>query len=289
MKQRLREHQLPCAAHALATTAKEALAFADRVGLPIVVKPPAGAGSRNTFRVESRAELEALLANEAPSAKAPLMLEEFIQGEEYSFDTVTLHGKHLFHSISRYRPGPMEVMSTPWIQWTVQLPRSIAGPEFDAIKKAGPRAIEVLGIHTGLTHMEWFRKPSGEIAISEVAARPPGAQFTSLLSWAHDLDFYTAWARLIIFEEFQAPERRYSAGAAYLRGQGRGRVKAIHGWEALKQELGPLVVETKIPELGQAASASYDGEGFIIVRHPETQVVSDALTKIISKVRVELG
>lgn len=289
MKARLREHNLPCAASVLATSSKEALAFSDRIGLPLVVKPPAGAGSRNTFRVESREELEAHLAQQPPGAKTPLMLEEFIQGEEYSFDTVTLHGKHLFHSISRYRPGPLEVMANPWIQWTVQLPKDISGPEFDAIKQAGPRALDVLGIHTGLTHMEWFKKPGGSIAISEVAARPPGAQFTSLLSWAHDLDFYTAWARLIIFEEFQAPQRLYSAGAAYLRGQGRGSVKAVHGWEQLKRDLGALVVEAKIPQVGQPASTSYDGEGHVIIRHPETQVVADALTAIVSKVRVELA
>jgi len=289
MKARLREHDLPCASSVLANTAREALAFADRIGLPLVVKPPAGAGSRNTFRVESRAELEAHLAQQPPGPKAPLMLEEFIQGEEYSFDTVTLHGKHLFHSISRYRPGPLEVMANPWIQWTVQLPRDISGPEFDAIKQAGPRALDVLGIYTGLTHMEWFRKPGGAIAISEVAARPPGAQFTSLLSWAHDLDFYTAWARLIIFEEFQAPQRLYSAGGAYLRGQGRGRVKAVHGWDQLERDLGPLVVEAKIPQPGQPASTSYDGEGHILIRHPDTQVVADALAAIVSKVRVELA
>jgi hypothetical protein len=171
----------------------------------------------------------------------------------------------------------------------VQLPRDISGPEFDAIKQAGPRALDVLGIYTGLTHMEWFRKPGGGIAISEVAARPPGAQFTSLLSWAHDLDFYTAWARLIIFEEFQAPQRLYSAGGAYLRGQGRGRVKAVHGWDQIQRDLGPLVVEAKIPQPGQPASTSYDGEGHILIRHPDTQVVADALAAIVSKVRVELA
>jgi len=289
MKARLREHQLPCAASELAKSPREALAFADRIGLPLVAKPPAGAGSRNTFRVESRAELEAHLAQQPPSAKAPLMLEEFIQGEEYSFDTVTLHGKHLFHSISRYRPGPLEVMANPWIQWTVQLPRDISGPEFDAIKQAGPRALDVLGIHTGLTHMEWFRKPGGGIAISEVAARPPGAQFTTLISYAHDFDLYRAWARLCVHEQFDVPERRFSAGAAYLRGQGQGKVVAVEGLDEVRRELGPLVLEWKPPTVGQGSTGTYEGEGFVIVRHPETDVVREALDKIVRTVRVRLA
>ena len=289
MKQKLAAHDLPCARHALAGSAAEARAFAARVGYPLVVKPPAGAGSRNTFRVEREADLEDWLRGDPPQRSAPAMIEEFIQGEEYSFDTITLHGKHLLHSISRYRPGPLEVVETPWIQWTVQLPRRIDGPEFDAIKLAGPRAIEVLGIHTGLTHMEWFRRQDGTIAISEVAARPPGAQFTSLLSYAHDHDFYSAWARLLVFEEFDVPERKFSAGAAYLRGQGQGRVVAVHGLEAVQRELGPLIVEQKLPRIGQQPSGAYDGEGFIILRHPETEVVERGLNHIVSNVRVELG
>jgi biotin carboxylase len=289
MKSRLAEHGLPCARHVLAENASGARAFAQRVGYPLVVKPPAGAGSRNTFRVERAADLEDWLRSDAPRAGAPAMIEEFIQGEEYSFDTITLHGKHLLHSISRYRPGPLEVIETPWIQWTVQLPRRIDGPEFDAIKQAGPRAIEVLGIHTGLTHMEWFRRADGSIAISEVAARPPGAQFTSLLSWAHDHDFYSAWARLLIFEEFDVPERKFSAGAAYLRGQGQGKVVALHGLEEVQRELGPLIVETKLPRIGQTPTGAYDGEGFIILRHPETEVVERGLEFLVSNVRVELG
>ena len=289
MKSRLAEHGLPCARHVLAESAGQARAFAERVGYPLVVKPPAGAGSRNTFRVERAADLEDWLRSDAPRPDAPAMIEEFITGEEFSFDTITLDGKHLLHSISRYRPGPLEVLETPWIQWTVQLPRRIDGPEFDAIKQAGPRAIEVLGIRTGLTHMEWFRRPDGSIAISEVAARPPGAQFTSLLSWAHDHDFYSAWARLIIFEEFQKPERKFSAGAAYLRGQGQGRVKALHGIEEVQRQLGPLIVEQKLPRIGQQPTGAYDGEGFVILRHPETEVVERGLNQIVSTVRVELG
>ena len=289
MKKRLSEHGLPCARHVLAESAADAREFAQRVGFPLVVKPPAGAGSRNTFRVERANDLEDWLRSDAPRSGAPAMIEEFIQGEEYSFDTITLHGKHLLHSISRYRPGPLEVIETPWIQWTVQLPRRIDGPEFDAIKQAGPRAIDVLGIHTGLTHMEWFRRADGTIAISEVAARPPGAQFTSLLSFAHDHDFYSAWARLLIFEEFDVPERKFSAGAAYLRGQGHGRVVALHGLEEIERELAPLIVEKKLPRIGQQPTGAYDGEGFLILRHPETEVVERGLNRIVSTVRVELG
>jgi biotin carboxylase len=289
MKDVLRASGLPCAQHKLCTTVDEALAFGASAGYPLVVKPPAGAGARNTFRVGGAEELSSSLASMPPSQHAPVLLEEFIRGEEFSFDTVTLHGQHLFHSISRYSPSPLEVLQSPWIQWCVMLPRRIDGPEFAPIFDAGPRALDALGIFTGVTHMEWFRRPDGRIAISEVAARPPGAQFSSLISYAHDFDLYRAWARLLVFEQFDVPERKFACGAAYLRGQGEGRVIDVEGLDRVQRELGELVIESKLPRAGQAPTGTYEGEGYVIVRHPQTEVVEAALKKLVSTIRVKLG
>jgi hypothetical protein len=288
MKTVLREHGVPCARHALARTNADALEFAAEC-LPLVAKPPAGAGARNTFRVDTKKQLESYLASAPPTAAAPLLLEEFIVGREHSFDSVTLHGTHVFHSISRYIPGPLEVMQKDWVQWCVLLPRHVDGDEFEDIHVEGRRALDVLGMVTGITHMEWFRRPDGSLAISEVAARPPGAQFTSLLSWAHDLDFYRAWPRLMLFEEFEPPQRNYAVGALYLRGRGQGRVQRVEGEEAARRELGDLVVEARFPAIGQAKATSYEGEGYVILRHPETRAVETGLERLLELVRVELG
>jgi len=210
-------------------------------------------------------------------------------GHEHSFETVSIGGRAVWHSLTHYYPSPLEVLRNPWIQWCLMLPREVEEPQYDDIRSAAFRALQVLGMGTGLTHMEWFRRPDGTIAISEVAARPPGAQIMTVISRAHDFDAVAAWARLMVFDEFEAPPRRYSVGAAYLRGQGNGRVRAIHGLDQVERELGSLVVDFKLPTPGQVPTGSYEGEGFIIVRHPETAVVQQALQRLISTVRVELS
>jgi hypothetical protein len=141
---------------------------------------------------------------------------------------------------------------------------------------------------TGFSHMEWFRLREGRLALSEVAARPPGAQFTSLLSYAHDVDMYAVWARLEILGEFDPPQRRHAVGAAYLRGQGTGAVRGVHGLETLQRELGDLVVEAHLPQEGQPRSESYEGEGYVILRHPDTEVVAAALRRVVEVARVEM-
>ena len=288
MKDALRAAGMPCARHRLAETPEDARDFIREVGYPVVVKPPAGSGARDTFRVDGPEQLERVLNVVPPRPGDPLLVEEFIRGEEHSFDSVFIDGRLVWCSISDYHPSPLEVMETPWMQWCVLLPRHIDGPRYEGIREAAVGSLEALGMGTGFSHLEWFRKTDGSLAISEVAARPPGAQFTTLISYAHDVDMYRAWARLMVFGTFEAPERAYSAGAAYLRGLGQGRVKAIHGLDQAQQELGDLVVEAKLPAVGQPASGGYEGEGYVILRHTDTEVVRRGLLRLVSLLRVEL-
>ncbi|HLQ38206.1 MAG TPA: ATP-grasp domain-containing protein [Planctomycetota bacterium] len=289
MKQLFEAHDIPCARHRLCSSAAMALQFAQELGYPLVVKPPAGAGAKTTARCDQPQELQSFLQSVPPAPGRELLLEEFVQGREFSFDSVTLGGRHLLHNINDYHPTPLHVLQNPWIQWCVVTPRDISGPDYQAIHATGPRALTALSMVTGMTHMEWFRRADGSIAIGEVAARPPGAQFMTLMSYVYDVDMYRAWAQLMVFETFQPRHRVYAAGAAYLRGQGEGQVKAIEGLEQARSKIGALVVEARLPQPGQAKAGSYEGEGYVIVRHPDTAVVTDALQQLVSTLRVELG
>ena len=198
-------------------------------------------------------------------------------------------GQIVWDSVSRYLPTPLEVLRNPWIQWQVLMPREMAGADTDRIRAIAPGALRALGLRTGLTHLEWFRRPDGSVAVSEVAARPPGGQITSMLCYAHDFDLYGAWAELMVLGRFTPPDRQWAAGTVYLRGQGVGRVRAVHGLDALPPEIAGMVTESKLPEPGQQSSGSYEGDGYVILRHRDTAAVASAMRQIVSTVRVELG
>jgi hypothetical protein len=289
MKTVLRAAGVPCARHRLARSATDAADFARLAGFPLVVKPPAGAGAKSTFRLDNSGDLTAWLDISPPSPERPALIEEFLTGQEGSYDSVMVDGQVVWDSFSDYLPTPLEVLRNPWMQWVVRLPRDIGGPEYAGIRQVAPTALRALGLRTGLTHMEWFRRPDGTVAVSEVGARPPGAQITSMLCYVHDFDLYAAWARLMVDGRFEPPERRWAAGTVYLRGQGAGLIRATHGLDALPPEVSSLVVDSRLPRPGQPSSGSYEGDGYITVRHPDTPVVTDALKKLVATVRVELG
>jgi biotin carboxylase len=289
MKDTLRAAGIPCAHHRLVTHADQAWQFVAEHGFPIVAKPPAGAGAKSTYRLDDAEALRDLIDRSTPGPDAPVLLEEFLLGSEHSFETMSIRGEAVWHSLTHYYPTPLEVVEHPWIQWCVVLPREIDEPAFDDIRDAGRRALTALGMDTGLTHMEWFRRRDGTLAISEVAARPPGAQITTMNSRAHEMDFVKAWTNVMIHEQFTVPTRHYAVGTAFLRGQGEGRVRTVHGLDQVRREMGALVTDWRLPFEGQQPTGSYEGEGFIVLRHRETAVVADALKRLISVVRVELG
>lgn len=288
MKDVLQAAGIACARHQVVRSGEEARTFVEQVGLPVVAKPPDGAGTQDTYRLEDHRQLEQWVDARADDLDKGWLLEEFLTGREHTFDAVTIHGETIWASISDYGPAPLEVLENPWVQWTVLLPHDLSGPEYAEIHRIGPQALRALGVDTAFSHMEWFARPDGSVAISEVGARPPGAQLAGMIGLSHDVDFFTLWARLVLLGQFDRPDRTYACGTAYLRGMGRGRVRAVHGLEDLQRDLGHLVVAARLPTLGQPASTSYEGEGSITVRHRDTHVVQEALDRIVTGVRVEL-
>jgi hypothetical protein len=287
MKDRLREHWLPVARHRLLTGRDDALAFEPMVGYPMVLKPPAGMGAKATFRVRSREDLLDAVRGLGASPRNPVLAEEFLQGKEGSCDTLTLGKIPRLISVSSYKPSCLTVLENPWIQWCCVLPRENQGPGFDDVKELAIAAVRALGLDTGFTHMEWFRRPNGSLAIGEIAQRPPGAHITRMIGLAYDIDSYRMWARAVVDGTFEGPfERRYAVGCAYLRGMGRGRVAAVHGAREANDEVGHFVVEAKLPTLGAPKNDSYEGDGFAIVRDSRTETVEAALRHIIETVKV---
>ena len=287
MKDVLREAGLPVARHRLVEGVDAGIRFFRESGGRLVIKPPAGAGAKGTFQVRSEREVSDVLRRLSPRPGRPVLCEEFIQGVERTLEVASLAGRPVWWSSTRYDPTPLHVLENPWIQWTITLPREQDDPADAEVRRLGFAALRALGMETGLSHMEWFRRADGTIAISEIGARPPGAQIVSLMSYAHDKDMFRAWARMVVFGEFSPPIRRYAAGAAFLRGQGAGeRVRSVHGLDAAQRALGHLVVESSLPNRGQGRSSSYEGEGYVIIRHHRTAVVERALRRLISTVQI---
>lgn len=287
MKDTFRAAGLPCARHKLCTAAQDGVDFARKVGLPVVLKPPAGAGCRSTWRIDELSSLAEAMRDINPTPQRPVLAEEFLRGREGSLEMVALGGQVVAHSLSRYLPSPLEVLRNPWMQWVCWLPRDLGGAEYRQVLALGQKVIDVLGLRDGIAHLEWFLRDDGSVAIGEVAARPPGGQLSLMTGIVHGADIYRTWARAVVDGEFDGPWRRqFSAGTAFLRGMGDGRVAGVDGLDLAWKEFGDMVVEAKMPRVGAAKGDSYEGDGYVVLKHEDEDRVRWGLKHAVETIRV---
>ena len=288
MKEVLKTAGLPVARQARITCYHDLEQFIASCGYPIVLKPISGVGSKNTMRIQHESELMSALNILLPSPENPIQAEEFIVGEEHTMETVRIAGKTIWQSSTYYLPGPLTVIENPWIQYCVLLPKERLREHAKLFSSQNNDALAALGMNTGLSHMEWFQQSNGRQVISEVGARPPGVNIMPMMSLAHDVNMWEKWAELMVFERWNMPERKYAVASVFLRAQGRGKViNRIEGVAEIKRTLSSFLIMGSLPKIGQPRSEHYEGDGWLILRHTDTEVLIKALRKVLTTIRVQ--
>ena len=286
-RQALNEAGIKTAHHRVVTANTDARAFAADFDFPIVLKPLNGSGGLATWCVRNQDQLESALNFWRPGSNNVLLAEQYIAGREIAIDTITIAGEPRFYSVCSYAPSIIEALENPRIQWTCILPRDIRELCDGAVIEEGLAAIRALRVGNAMTHMEALLPENGLPVFIDATLRPAGARIGPMLGFCHDVDPRFAWARAVIDGSFDGPwERRYAVGTIFLRGNGAGLIEEVEGLDVVKQLVGELIVEARLPLLQAAKAASYTGDGYITVRHPETRMVEQALRSIAETVRI---
>jgi formate-dependent phosphoribosylglycinamide formyltransferase (GAR transformylase) len=293
MKQALREAGVPTAASTAADHADEVWAFAATVGYPLILKPRAGAGAQDTMRVDSDAELAHALTVFGAHGATSIAVEEFVEGHEGFYDTITHHGRVVHDWTTHYYPNVLEAMRTRWISpQFVTTNRMDDSPFYGEVQELGQRVIEALGIGTSATHMEWFHGPKG-LRFSEIGARPPGVGCWDLYSASNDVDVYREWAHIITHGMPEQRMRRpYSAGIVALRPDHDGQIRGYSGIDEIQGRYGQWVLDGHFPPEGhhtQPVEAGYMANAYVRMRHPDYDTLRGMLDDVGRTIHVHAG
>lgn len=272
MKEALRQVGVPTAQSAGVGSAEELYAFAHHVGYPLVIKPRDAAGAAGTRRVDSDADVLAAIPSLGFDYGRSVAVEEFIEGHEGFYDTISIDGEVACDFVSHYYPGVLEAMRTRWISPVFITSNRIDQPGYDEVKALGQRVIPALGIGTSATHMEWFYGPKG-LKFSEIGCRPPGVGAWDLYCAANDLDVYQEWAMAVCYGRIsRQPSRRFSAGIIALRPDRDGVISGYEGMAEVQDRYGGLIVDYHLPPPGtptQPVEAGYMANAWIRMRHED--------------------
>jgi len=252
-------------------TETETRAAAEEFGYPLIVKPIAGAGSADTYKAENAKELDEILLKMRGVGEASC--EEYIDGEEFTFDTVCIGGKPAYENVAQYLPKPIEMRSLEWVSPVIITVRDMKLPKIQGGIALGRKVLGALGMGDGFTHMEWFLTPKGEAVFGEIGCRPGGAHIVDQMNYTSDIDLFREWARVVCWGTFEADAtRKYNAGIVFKRARGQGKITRIEGLTEWLRMCGDAVVEEKLLRPGTPRrnwKHTLLSDGHVLVRHPD--------------------
>jgi len=272
MKAHMLANGIRCAQSAQVGSLEDAAAFVKQYGYPVIIKPIASAGAAGTWRADDGPSLADALRESGASPQTPVAMEEFIEGHEGFWDTLTVGGNVVFEQISHYFPNVLTAMRHREISPYLLVTNRVDSDSYNELKLMGRQVIRALGLETSPTHMEWFYGPKG-LFFSEIGARPPGVSVWDLYCAANEMDLYYHWAHAVVHGMADPrPSRRYTAGMIALRPNRDGRIAGYSGVDAVQQRYGDHILRTHLPPRGhatQAIEAGYMANAWIWVRHPD--------------------
>ncbi|MCW2804521.1 MAG: hypothetical protein QOF52_1989 [Propionibacteriaceae bacterium] len=293
MKQALREAGIPTAASTAADHPDQVRAFAAAVGYPLITKPRAGAGAAGTIRVDSDDELARALEVYEAEGTTSIAVEEFVEGHEAFYDTVSVDGVPAMDFVCHYFPNVLEAMRNRWISpQFVSTNRVDEVADYNELKEMGRRVNEVLGIGTSATHMEWFFGPKG-LRFSEIGCRPAGVGAWDLYAAGNELDIYREWASAVVHGTTTThPSRAFAAGLIALRPEADGTISGYSGLDAIQQQYGHWVLDAHLPPAGtvtQPIEAGYMANAYVRMKHPDYDTLRSMLDEVGRTVTVHAG
>lgn len=277
MKEALRAAGVPCAQSIGSSDKREIFEFAERVGFPLIIKPRDAAGASGTHRADSLRDLEQILG----AHPRDVAVEEFIEGHEAFYDTISIDGRVVHDFVSHYYPNVLDAMRTRWISpQFVATNRLDMVSTYDEVKAMGQKVIDVLGIGTSATHMEWFFGPKG-LKFSEIGCRPPGVRAWDLYAAGNEIDVYREWANAVVHGgAAQKPSRRFAAGIIALRPECDGHIRGYDGADEVFGRFEDFVIDSHLPPPGtptQPVSAGYMANAWLRMKHHDYDTLRSML------------
>ncbi|MDA8020251.1 MAG: ATP-grasp domain-containing protein [Thermoanaerobaculia bacterium] len=292
MKDALRSAGVPTAASAAVDSLQALHEFAEREGFPLILKPRSALGSLGTHRVENTSELEAagraLHVNRGKSAA----VEEFVEGHEGFYDTLTVEGEPVHDFISHYYPNVLGALRDRKVSPQIAVTNRIDRDSYEELQEMGRKVIQTLGISTSATHMEWFFGPKG-LKFSEIAARPPGERIWDLYSAANEMDVWTEWAMVMVHHRAAGrPSRRFATGSVQVRPDRDGRILGYSRVAEVWRTIRPWVFEHRLPPQGTPTDPVHKGyynNVWFRLRHPDYDSLRELMSYVGATLRVHAG
>lgn len=253
--------------------------FADEIGYPIVLKPVSARGSLAVSIVRNEQEIDAALRWYRQWAENfPLLLEQFIEGEEWSVEAFSEDGRHRIASITRKFKDPGTCVEVGHCVPAIFPPEDEA-----AIHRLVEGTLDALGIRMGPSHTEIITTPRGPRVV-ETHARLGGDRIVELVRLVSGVDLHVLWVRQVmgesVIDEVPSCDGSRFAAIRYVSPRAYGKIERIDGADTARAHDGVDRVEllqSPGTEVGEVHDSFSRGASVIAVGATAEEAMSRAL------------
>ncbi|MDD3362861.1 MAG: ATP-grasp domain-containing protein [Hespellia sp.] len=175
MRACFKEHGIPVPSFAKVTE-QNCIELTKNFTYPLIVKPTDRSGSRSITKIEKNATSDSSVLKKAvaravaDSFENCAIVEEYIDGDEFSFESITSHGRHYMLAVTR-----KDTTGSPYFIETGHIePSGLSRDKIDEVRDLVFQALDALGVQTGASHAEFRVNEQGRIGIIEIGARMGG-------------------------------------------------------------------------------------------------------------------
>lgn len=138
---------------------------------PVIVKPVDRSGSRGIFKLENGEKMEmAIEEAKSVSFAKKCLVEEYVEGKEYSVECISYKGQHHFLALTeKHTTGSPHFVETGHEQ-----PAKVSSEVLENVKKEVFHALDALQVENGASHSEIKIDERGVIKFIEIGARMGG-------------------------------------------------------------------------------------------------------------------
>ena len=238
---------------------------------PVIVKPIDNGGSKGICKVDNNGDLlDAFRYAVSYSGSGQVIVEEYIDGREFSVEYISYHGQHFFLQITdKVTSGPPR-----FVEMQHHQPADISPQIHRLIREMVEKALDALQIENSPSHTEIKLNSAGDLYIIETGARMGGDHISSdLVRLSTGYDFVQGAIKLAL-NQFEPPvfdKRMYSGVFFYskLAPEVGEMIRQSYRWPEIVET--GYSSDTNLTEVNSNA----DRAGYVLYQSPKGRLVLD--------------
>lgn len=279
-------------------TLQEAIDFFTQCNCKMILKPLSSNSSQGVFSISSVRELEKRFDESLKYATddKSLILEEYIEGTEFTIDTIVLDGEVFNLAISEKKHFEYNENVANELYF------SYFSKEFDyeELRTLNKKIIETSGLSFGLTHSE-FKFCKGKFYLIEMAARGGGAYIASkIVPYISGVDNYKWYieaslghdlseAKMLIRKQIETCKKREAKLKFFDFKQYGKKIKKISGVDKLERSPNVIKISLAIKEddILYAATDDSNRQGFYIISAESYKELEEVEKYVLDNIKIE--